>query len=155
MKHIFNMEIDKKDEKIIRVLKEHGDYTSRQIAKETSLPLTTVHHRIKKLKEKGIIKKYTIELDHKKIGKNIAAYILVSVDYKLLKRRKKSQHKLAKEIKEFPEVEKVDVIAGDIDIIVFARTRDIEEMDVFLLKKLQSLVGVDKTQTLIVLHEGD
>jgi len=41
--------IDEKDRKIIEVLQEHGDYTTRQIAKKVSLPITTVHNRIKKI----------------------------------------------------------------------------------------------------------
>ena len=55
--------LDDKDWKIINILKEHGDYATRQIAKKTLLPVTTIHHRIKRLKEEKIIRKFTIDLD--------------------------------------------------------------------------------------------
>jgi len=152
---MFHMKIDKKDMKIIEVLKEHGEYTSRQISKKTIFPLTTVHNRIKKLREHGIIKKYTIKLDNKKLDKNLAAYILVSADYKILKNKNRTQHQLAKEIKKLSEVERADVMTGDIDIIIFARTTNMEEMDKFLLEKLQNIIGIDKTKTLMILHESD
>ena len=146
--------IDKKDQKIIEILKENSDYTTRQIAKKTLLPVTTIHNRIKKLKQDGIIKKFTIQLNHKKINKGFSAIILVSVDYKALRELKKDQHKLAKEISYLTEVETVDIVTGGTDIVVKVRVKDVEEYDSFLLNKLQNILGIDKTQSLIVIHEN-
>ncbi len=145
--------LDEKDYSIIGVLQEHGDYTTRQIAKKTLLPVTTIHNRIKKLKKEKIIKRFTIELDHQKIGKTFYAIILVSVDYQSLRELKKDQHQLAREIKMLPDVEKVDVVTGGTDIVVRVRVRDVQDYDQFLLKKFQSIPGVDKTQSLVVIHE--
>jgi len=147
-------EMDEKDWKIVEILKEHGEYTTRQIAKKTLLPATTIHNRIKKLKEEGIIKKFTLELDSKKIGKQFTAIVLVSCDYKQLREVKKDQHILAKEISMMPEVEKVDVVTGGTDMVVRIRVKDVEEYDQFLLKKFQKIAGVDKTTSMIVIHEN-
>ena len=146
-------EMDEKDRKIVDVLKEHGEYTTRQIAKKTLLPTTTIHNRIRKLRSEGIITRFTVELDRKKIGKNFSAIILVSCDYKLLREIKKDQHQLAHEISLLPEVEKVDVVTGGTDIVVRVRVKDVDEYDQFLLKKFQKIQGVDRTQSLIVIHE--
>jgi Lrp/AsnC family leucine-responsive transcriptional regulator len=146
--------IDDKDKKIIGILKEHSDYTTRQIGKKLNLPITTIHNRIKKLKKEKIIKKFTINLDNKKIDKSFSAIILVSVDYKALRDLKKDQHKLAKEINYLDEVEQVDIVTGGTDIVVKVRVKDVEEYDNFLLKKFQDIAGVDKTQSLVVIHEN-
>ncbi|PIZ52419.1 hypothetical protein COY27_00285 [Candidatus Woesearchaeota archaeon CG_4_10_14_0_2_um_filter_33_13] len=145
--------IDEKDQKIIEILKEHGDFTTRQIAKKTLLPVTTIHNRIRKLKQEGIIKRFTIDLDYKKLGKDFSAIILVSADYKVLRELKKDQHQLAKEISFLPEVEKVDIVTGGTDMVVRVRVKDVEGYDKFLLKKFQNIPGVDRTQSLIVIHE--
>ena len=50
-------EIDEKDKRIIEVLREDSSLTTRQIAKKTRVPITTVHHRVRKLKEDGFIMK--------------------------------------------------------------------------------------------------
>jgi DNA-binding Lrp family transcriptional regulator len=147
-------EMDEKDWKIVEILKEHGEYTTRQIAKKTLLPSTTIHNRIRKLKEEGIIRKFTLELDPKKIGKQFTAIVLVSCDYKQLREAKKDQHILAKEISLMPEVEKVDVVTGGTDMVVRIRVKDVEEYDQFLLKKFQKIAGVDKTTSMIVIHEN-
>jgi DNA-binding Lrp family transcriptional regulator len=149
-----SFKLDEKDQKIIEILKENSDFTTRQIAKKTLLPITTVHHRINKLKAEGVIRKFTIEIDERKLGKNFAAHVLVSCDYKTLRGEKRNQHILAKDILRFPEVERVDIVAGGSDMILRVRTTDVEAYDTFLFNRLQKLNGIDKTQTLVIIHEG-
>ena len=145
--------LHKKDQLILEVLQEHGDYTTRQIAKKTLLPITTIHNRIKKLRKANIIKKFTIDLDYTKIDKAFSAIILVSFDYKLLRELKKDQHQVAKEMANLPEVGKVDIVTGGTDMVIRVRVKDVAEFDSFLLKKLQKIPGVDRTQSLVVIHE--
>ncbi|MFA6461656.1 MAG: Lrp/AsnC family transcriptional regulator [Candidatus Woesearchaeota archaeon] len=146
--------IDEKDWKILEILKEHGDYTTRQIAKKTLLPATTIHHRIKKLKQDKIIRKFTIDLDPVKTNKNFVAYVLISANLEMLKQKKKTQYDLAKEIKQFYFIERVDIVSGGTDLVAIIRVKDVEEFDKVLLNKLQLVEGIDKTQSLIVIH-GD
>jgi Lrp/AsnC family leucine-responsive transcriptional regulator len=144
--------LDEKDYKIIELLKDHGDYTTRQIAKKTLLPITTVHNRIKKLKKDGVIRKFTIEPDYEKLEKNFVAYILVSANISVLKEKKKTQYDLVNELKKFYFVEQADIVSGGTDLVVIVRVKDVEEFDRCLLTKLQLVEGIDKTQSLIVIH---
>lgn len=145
--------MDEKDEKILRLLQENSKLTTQQISKKTLMPITTVHNRIKKLEKEGVIKKYTLELDNKKLGKNICAYIHITVDYKLLKEIKMSQHELAKKLKQFEFVEEAAMVTGGTDIIIKIRVKDIDELDDFVTKKLRNINGIEKTQTMVVLNE--
>jgi len=145
--------MDKKDEKIIEMLKKDSSLSTRRIAAKTGMPVTTVHNRIKKLKAGGIIKAYTVLLDHKKTGKAFAAVIHVSCDYKALMREKKDQHMIADEIKALSEVEHVDIVTGPTDIIVKVRTRNVEAFDSFLFTKLQKIPGISETTTFVVISE--
>lgn len=146
--------MDDKDWRIIDVLKEHGEFTTRQIAKKILLPTTTIHNRIKKLREEGIIKKFTIELDNSKVGRTFVAYIMVSANLALLKQKHKTQYDLAHELSKFQFVERADIVSGGTDLIVVIRVKDVEEFDKILLGKLQLIEGIEKTQSLIVIHEN-
>ncbi len=146
-------EIDEKDWKILEVLKEHAEYTTRQIAKKTLLPVTTVHNRIRKLRAMKVIKKYTVELDNKQIGKSLVAYVLISANLSHLKQKKMSQYDLADQLKRFDFVERVDIVSGGTDLVAIIRVKDVEEFDKVLLGRIQNLEVIDKTQSLIVLHE--
>ena len=145
--------MDKKDEIILKLLKENGKLTTQQISKKTLMPITTIHNRIKKLLREGIIKRYTIDLDNKKLGKSISAYIHIMVDYRLLKEIKKSQHELARKIKQHEFVEEIAIVAGGTDMIIKVRVKDIEELDDFVTKKLRNIGGIEKTQTMVILNE--
>lgn len=144
--------MDKKDEKILEILKSDSSLTTRQIAKKTAIPITTIHNRIRKLKKDEIIKQYTIKLDHKKLGKHFLALVLVSCDYKVLREKHKDQHDLVHEMARLPEVEHVEIVTGSVDMVLRVRTKDVEEYDEFLFKKFQVIPGVERTQSLVVIN---
>src|SRR3989344_6573427 len=146
--------LDEKDWKILEILKEHADYTTRQIAKKILLPVTTVHHRIQKLKKEGIIQRYTVQLDPIKTDQSFVVYVLISASLPLLKQKNKTQYDRLKEIKKFPFVERADIVSGGTDLAAVIRVKDVQEYDQILLGKLQLLEGIDKTQSLIVIHSS-
>jgi DNA-binding Lrp family transcriptional regulator len=142
------MQIDEKEQKILKLLKENSKLTTSQISKKTKIPITTIHNRIKKLEKTGIIKNYTLNLDFEKIEKPIKAFMFVSINQK-----KTSQEEIGKKIKNISEIEFVDIITGTTDIIVQARTKTINELNELITNKLRNIEGVDKTETMIVLKE--
>ncbi len=146
--------LDKKDLRILEVLREDGSLTVRQIASRSLLPITTVHNRVKRLKAMGVIKKFTIELDYRKVGKPLAAYVLIKVDSKYLKGFRRTQHDLVKELRRFEFVERVDIVTGTIDIVLLIRVKDVEELDHVIVEKLRDVQGIESTQTLVILREG-
>lgn len=145
--------LDEKDMKILKLLKDNSKLTSKQISKKALIPITTVHNRIKKLEKSGIIKNYTVLLNDKKLG-SISAYILVTVDYKLLKEKKLSQHELAKQLKEHEFVEQTSMVTGGSDIILRVRVKDITELDNFVTRYLRNVDGIERTQTMVILNES-
>jgi DNA-binding Lrp family transcriptional regulator len=146
--------VDRKDLRILEILKESGDLTVRQVAARTLLPITTVHNRIRRLKKLGVIKRFTVEIDYRKTGKPIAAYVLVRVDSKYLKGFRRNQHDLVKDIRRLEFVEKADIVTGTIDIILLIRVRDIEELDSVIVDRLRDVQGIESTETLVILRES-
>ncbi len=145
--------VDKKDLLIIEALKKNARASVAQISKETGLAGTTVHNRIKKLRQNGIITGYTIKVDNKKLGKDIAAYALLTVDYNIIKQLKTSQHNVAKELKNLSQVEEASMVTGEADIILKLRARNIEELNHFITVKLRNTDGIEKTKTVVILDE--
>ena len=144
--------IDKKDRQILDVLKDHAEYTTRQIAKKTLLPVTTIHHRIRKLQKFGIIKRYTVDVNHQALDQGLLVYVLVSVNLKYLKSKHKSQYDIASDLRKFYFVERADIVSGGTDLVVLVRVKDVAEYDRCLLTKLQLVEGIERTQSLMVIH---
>lgn len=144
---------DEKDIDILNLLNKDAKLTSLQISKKTGIPATTIHNRIKKMEANGIILRYSIVTDTKKLGMKIKAYIMVCVEYMTPAGRKISQTELAQEIKEYPLVDEVSIITGGTDILVKVHSKDIDELNDFIINKLRSIDGVAKTDTMVVLSE--
>lgn len=140
--------LDEKDKKILEILVENSKLTSQEISKKTLIPMTTVHNRIKKLEQKGIIKNYTVNLDLKKLGKTISAYMLITIDFKGI-----LQETTAKNIKALDGVIEIASITGQTDLIVKVALKDMNTLNDFIINKLRSIEGVTNTQTLVVLNE--
>jgi Lrp/AsnC family transcriptional regulator for asnA, asnC and gidA len=64
--------IDEKDKKIIEILEENARTPYTEIAKRLGITEAAVRKRIKKLEEFGIIRKYTIEVNNKVLGRKVA-----------------------------------------------------------------------------------
>ena len=142
--------LDDKDNVILKVLKEHAKWSTQQISKNTKIPITTVHNRIRKLESEGIIKGYTTVLDNKIIG-DINSFVLISVMYHMPGGNVINQEELAEKIRANEYVEEVSIITGATDLIAKVRTKTINELNDFVIKYLRSIAGIERTQTLVVL----
>jgi len=147
------MKLDDKDLKILELLRDNARMTTSEMFKKLGMPQTTIHNRIKRMKESGIIKRFTIDLDRKKVGRGLVAYILITVSYRTSQGQKISQFDVAKMIQVLPEVEDVSIVTGDIDMIVKVALGDVDELNDFIIYKLRDIDGIEKTVTSVVLSE--
>ena len=139
--------MDADDEEIIEILKKDGKIKIKKLARRLGLPMSTVHHKVKMLEERGFIKRYAAIPDYKKLDLSISAFLMITVD------QVRPQENVAVDIKKLPRVEEAYIITGTFDIMAKIRVKDIEEMNDLVVKKLRNIKGVDKTITSIVLKE--
>jgi len=147
------MAIMEKDTKILEKLRENSKYAISEVSELTGIPATTVHNRIKKMEKQGIIKKYTLELNHNILGNALTAYLLIHTTTMLANGLKINQEDTAKEIKEIKGIETVEQLAGNGDILAKVRIKDTTELNELVMQNIRKIDGVDKTQTMVVLNE--
>ncbi len=75
-----SVELDRIDRKILNQLQRNGRVAFSSIAQETGLDEATIRYRVKKLKEKGVITKFTALLDPAKIGFPVTAVIMIKIN---------------------------------------------------------------------------
>ncbi len=142
-----HVKLDAKDRRILDELERDAKATTGKIAKRTAIPVTTVHNRIRRLEQTGVVTRYRPVLDHRKLGLGIHAMIFVTVEGKGT-----DQEDLAKQMLRLPGVEDVRILTGGYDIVLEARTADVDALNSLLIKRLRKLPGVDKTHTMLVLQ---
>jgi len=138
-----SVSIDEKDNEILRVLKQNSQFSIQKISKRTGIPVATVHNRIKKMKENGIIAGYTIKVNTAKLGRKMTAYVLVKAT------QKADQSVLLREIASYEHVEEGSMVTGEFDLIFKLRVNDMDELNKFVIKYVRLLPNVAETRTMI------
>ncbi len=121
------------------------------LAKKTNAPLSTVHFRMKKLERDKIIRYYKGEIDWKKAGFQLTAFVLISVDINLLKTLKRTQGQLLKELLEIMYVREGYITTGEADLLVKVIAKDSTHLREILLDYIDAKEGIVNTNTMMVL----
>jgi Lrp/AsnC family transcriptional regulator, leucine-responsive regulatory protein len=137
--------LDEKDLAILKALEEDSRRTTKAISEDLGIPRATVHERIKRMVEKGIIKRFTITLDHSALGEPIVAFILVS----FLPNAKASQREVAQRISHLDGVFDVHLISGEYDMLVKVRGKSMEDIGALVIDRIRDVKGVGRTLTCV------
>ena len=145
----FMVNLDSGDASVLRLMQENCRLTAREISDVTHLPVTTVFAKIKRFERLGLVKGYHAVLNARELGIGTTAFILASFAYKG-EERVASQHKVAKEIASFPEVQEVHIISGEWDILIKVKAKDVDSVGKYVVDKLRLVKGIEKTLTCLV-----
>ena len=139
-------EIDELDLKILKLLEENGRLAFMDIAKKLRLSESTIRKRVQALKENGVIKRFTVEIDPAKIGLNTVAIVGIDVDPpKLLE--------VAQKLCDFKEIRCVATSTGDHMIMTEIWTKDGRELTRLISEKIGPIEGVKKICPAIILEK--
>ncbi|MEM1551233.1 MAG: Lrp/AsnC family transcriptional regulator [Candidatus Bathyarchaeia archaeon] len=146
-----NLKLDEKDLAILDLLQKNCKMTAKEIARKINSPITTVFAKIKRMEQQGIIKEYRAVLDHRKLDFGVTAFILASFSYRTNREEAPlSQRAIAEQISKFPEAQEVHIISGDWDILIKVKDKNVDSVGRFVIDKLRTVKGIEKTLTCIV-----
>ena len=136
--------LDDIDVKLLEILQRNGRTRRNDLAETVGLSLPSVSERLKKLEENGFITGYYAVVDHKKVGRDVTAFILVSVD--------SSKHyvQFLEHTAALDEILECHAVTGEGSHLLKVRTTNTAALEK-LLAKIQSWTGVVNTKTDLVL----
>lgn len=136
--------IDEIDAKILEILQRSGRTRRNDLAEAVGLSLPSVSDRLRKLEEHGIVTGYFAAVDPKKLGKDITAFIFVTVD--------SSKHYAAflEHAHGIDEILECHAITGEGSHLLKVRTTNTASLE-RLLARIQAWNGVVATRTNLVL----
>ena len=137
------MELNETDKKILKNLLEDARFSSRQIAKNVGVSVGTVLSRIRKMEDVGLIKGYSVILDHEKIGYELTVVTEITVS-------KGRLVEMENEIAKMPGVCGVYDVTGLTDAVIIGKFKNREDLGKFT-KHLLALPYIERTNTHVVL----
>ena len=140
-----SVKVDLIDLKILEFLLEDARKTYQEIATELKVSTGTVHVRINKLKEQGVITGSHISVDFTKLGHKVSAFIGVNLSHA------RTFKSVLEQLKSFPEVVDVHYTTGQYSLFVKILTKSTQDLHLFLIEKLQTIKDIQSTETFISL----
>lgn len=141
-------ELDKIDMQILSYLMEDAKMPYTEIAKHLYISSGTVHVRMKKMEELGIIKSSNLRVNYEKLGYDITAFIGIHL------RKSNLYNAVAKQLEEIPEVVDVHYTTGEYAMFVKIICRDTRHLREVLHDKVQRIEDITRTETFISLEES-
>ena len=136
--------IDEIDRKILAELEEDGRMSYAELGRKLDLTRVSIRERIVKLKEKGIIEKFTVIVDPEKIGKKLSAFFEIDVEPNYL-------DEVANKLAEEEEVYSLYLMTGASTLHMHSLLKDHDELENFLIEKIYSLKGITRVRSNIIL----
>jgi Lrp/AsnC family leucine-responsive transcriptional regulator len=136
--------LDAIDLKILYILQNNGRSRLADIAEEVELSAPAVMERVKKLEAGGVIKGYQALLDSKKVGKDVTAFIGVSIG------NQRDINQFAAQMLRYPDVLECHHVTGDESFILKVKSANTGSLEK-LLGEIRSVEGVTRTVTKVVL----
>ena len=141
-------DIDQLDKKILSTLMNNAKRPYTDIAQELYVSGGTIHVRMKKLEDAGIVKSYNLEVDYSKLGYDICAFLGIYLD-------KSSMYQdVAVKLQEIPEVVAAYYTTGLYNIFAQIICRDTDHLREILHEKIQPIPGIQRTETFISLEKS-
>lgn len=145
--------LDEKDSRILRELERDCRQRTNQIAKQTNLPVTTCHNRIKKLSASGHIAQFRAVLDPEKLGKPLLSFVFATLNRGSPSRSNHTKDSaLLARIASYPCVQEAHKVSGDWDVLLKIRTSTVHELNEFISETLQGQRLIERAQTYVAME---
>jgi len=141
------MSLDEIDHQILDILIDNTRVPFTEISKRLLISAGTVHVRVKKMEDAGIIKGSSLNLDYVKLGYSFIAYVGI-----FLEKTQKTEFVL-EELNKIPFVTVAHITTGKFNIFCKVRARNTKNAKDIIFR-IDDIEGVLRTETMISLEES-
>ncbi len=142
------LNLDKLDLQIMQEMMNDAGTSYADLGKKLFVSGGTIHVRIKKLQEAGIVKGTKLNVDMKQLGYDVIAFIGIYLEKSSL------YDTVAKELKKIPEIVRLNYTTGNYSMFAEIVCKNIQQLRFVLHDELQKIKGIERTETFISLEES-
>jgi Lrp/AsnC family transcriptional regulator for asnA, asnC and gidA len=142
------LNLDKLDLQIIQHMVNDAEISYAELGKKLFVSGGTIHVRIKKLQEAGIVKGMRLKADLKSLGYDVIAFIGIYLKESSL------YDTVAKELQKIQEIVRLNYTTGNYSMFAEIICKDITQLRYVLHDQLQKIKGIERTETFISLEES-
>lgn len=136
-------------DKLLQLLSTNSGFTTSEIASMLGEPEDYIKAQIKEYENKGIIKGYQAVVDWESLGEN---YVEALIELKVTPKKETGFDEMAEQCMAFDEVESVYLMAGAYDFALIVKGETMQDIAMFVAKKLSTIDGVLSTATHFIMR---
>ena len=141
------MDLDDTDRAILRELQRNARTPFSEIARRIDMSSATVHDRVTRMEEEGVIRGYHAEVEPSALDLEIEAYVGLRIEQGM------APHVL-EAVEGVPAVQEVVLVTGEWDAIMRLVVHNTAELRELMFGRIADIEGFDRSQTMVVLgHE--
>ncbi|MFF3349587.1 Lrp/AsnC family transcriptional regulator [Streptomyces sp. NPDC002779] len=135
--------MDDVDRQLLVLLQQDAAQSYAALGQAVGLSAGATHERVRKLRERGVIRRTAVEVDPAAVGKGVLAFVMVDSTRWV----GDSGDRFAA----IPEIQEAHVIAGSASVLVKIRTATTEGLQ-DVLRRIYAIDGVSGTHATVVLE---
>lgn len=141
--------LDRIDLKILDILQRECRISNIDLAARIDLSPTPCLERVRRLEKEGYIQQYCAHISPNKLAPHLVTYAQLS----LTRVTEDNTEKLNQQLMDMDEVIESVMVAGDFDYLIKVRTKNLEQYEKFITKKLAAVHAIEKIQTIAAIKE--
>ena len=137
--------MDEIDRALLARLQDDATTAYAALGQAVDLSAASAHDRVRKLRDRGVIRRTTVDVDPVAVGRGVLAFVMIDGDAWM------GDAPTREALAAIPDVQEAHVIAGAASLLVKVRTASTEDLQA-VLRRLFDIDGVTGTQTIVVLE---
>ncbi|GAB3694085.1 Lrp/AsnC family transcriptional regulator [Halorubrum pallidum] len=139
------MELDETDRAILRILQADARTPFSEVARRIDMSSATVHDRVGRMEDAGVIEGYHAAVDPKAVGYGVSAFVGLRVE------QGREENALDK-LRDVDEIREVHLTTGEWDVLLRVVAADTDSLRELMFDRIAEVDGFSRSQTMIILE---
>ncbi len=145
------MELDDTDRAILRILQRDARTPFSEIARRIDMSSATVHDRVGRLEDEGVIEGYHASVNPKSVGYGVGALVGLRVE-------QGREEDTLERLREIEGVREIHLTTGEWDVMLKVVAADTDRLRELMFERIADMDGFSRSQTMVILgtdYEAD
>jgi Lrp/AsnC family transcriptional regulator for asnA, asnC and gidA len=138
------MELDETDRAILRILQADARTPFSEVARRIDMSSATVHDRVNRMEEAGVIEGYHAAVDPKAVGYGVSAFVGLRVE-------QGREEDALERLREIDGVREIHLTTGEWDVMLKVVATDTDSLRELMFERVGDMDGFSRSQTMIIL----
>jgi len=139
------MELDETDRAILRILQADARTPFSEVARRIDMSSATVHDRVGRMEEAGVIEGYHASVDPEAVGYGVSAFVGLRVE-------QGGEENALDALRDIDEVREIHLTTGEWDVLLRVVAADTGSLRELMFDRIAEMDGFSRSQTMIILE---